>query len=85
MLDGVSGIVDKIDSKPPVFEIKSTEDVKKVLDYLEYIKKDSTIKHESEDVRKWYVNTTSQIYKVVDGNLPKTNKEVNAIWGIINE
>ena len=148
-----SGIVDKVDNKPPIFEIKSAEDSKKVLEYLEYIKKDSTIKYESEDVRKWYVSTTSQIHKMVDDTLsmeekahkafdlrnkirtgardimkdvekrkrldiehsnftfdelleskmkrkgltreeaiqdiyetaPKTNKEVNAIWGILNE
>ena len=75
---GTNGIVAKVESKPPVFGIKSTEDVKKVLDYLEYVKKDSTIKYESEDVRKWYVNTTSQIHKMVDSNLPIKEKAYEA-------
>ncbi len=138
---------------PPYFEINTSSDSKKVLDYLEYVKKDSTIKYENEEVRKWYVNTTGQIHKMIDNSLsqeekaymafslrneirigarnimndtelrkeldkrhsnltfdelveskmirkgltreeaiqdiyetaPKTNKEVNAIWGIINE
>ena len=79
-LYGRSGIVAKADDKPPLFEIKTSSDSKKVLEYLEYVKKDSTIKYENEDVRKWYVNTTSQIHQMVDENLTMEEKAHKAFY-----
>ena len=80
VLYGKNGIVSKTDDKPPLFEIKTSSDSKKVLEYLEYVKKDSTIKYENEDVRKWYVNTTSQIHQMVDENLTMEEKAHKAFY-----